>query len=342
MKSPVVVLRVSCGVRVGLGHLRRCLTLAETLRSMGVDPCFIINRDPESADTLHRFRYRAFEVEDDEYELDKTDYISRTVGAAAVIIDSYQVSARSLKRLYMPVAIILDDRPEWPLEIDLLVNGSADPGDLDHPRSSKTKLLLGPNYVLLRHEFSEEPRRLYRENIERILVTTGGGDVLGMTPTLVAWAKESIGLKYIDVVIGPYFPLEVVRRMEELVREDRGIALHRNPQSIRSLMLASDLALTGGGQTTYELAATGTPTIAIGLADNQTGNLMRLSSKAALMWIGEARDKDLEKKVRHSLAELSNVEARRAMGLSGRRLVDGRGSSRVAKEVLHLCRATEP
>jgi len=46
----------------------------------------------------------------------------------------------------------------------------------------------------------------------------------------------------------------------------------RGPQDVAPLMLAADMAVCGGGQTTSELAATGTPAIAIRLAENQTLN----------------------------------------------------------------------
>ena len=41
-----------------------------------------------------------------------------------------------------------------------------------------------------------------------------------------------------------------------------------------NLMLKSDICISGGGQTTYELARVGVPTIGICLAENQKNNLM--------------------------------------------------------------------
>ena len=107
---------------------------------------------------------------------------------------------------------------------------------------------------------------------------------------------------------------------------------------MRDLMLACDVAITGGGQTTYELAATGTPGLAIRLADNQTGNLRGLSAHGAIRWVGDATDGDLKNKLLDALQDLAeNREKRTEMNRAGRRLVDGRGAKRVAQAIIKAC-----
>ena len=102
-------------------------------------------------------------------------------------------------------------------------------------------------------------------------------------------------------------------------------------------MLRADLVLCGGGQTTYELAATGTPAVAIRLAANQTQNLAGLNSAQALVWAGDAQDADLETKAKRALVALAGDPARRAaLSQRGRALVDGHGSARVARAILGL------
>ena len=103
-------------------------------------------------------------------------------------------------------------------------------------------------------------------------------------------------------------------------------------------MLKCDLALTGGGQTTYELAATGAPTIAVRLASNQTGNLLGLAARGALFWAGDVGEPDLQDKIRQAILVLAeNRDTRQKMSYAGRLLVDGRGADRVAEEILQLC-----
>jgi UDP-2,4-diacetamido-2,4,6-trideoxy-beta-L-altropyranose hydrolase len=114
--------------------------------------------------------------------------------------------------------------------------------------------------------------------------------------------------------------------------------LHEDPKEIRELMLSCDVALTGGGQTVYELAATATPAVAIRLFENQTGNLQAMSREDALLWPGDASDRDLRTRVVHALRSLDADPTRRsALGTRARLLVDGRGASRVARVLLQAC-----
>jgi spore coat polysaccharide biosynthesis predicted glycosyltransferase SpsG len=192
--------------------------------------------------------------------------------------------------------------------------------------------------VLLRDEFSQEPWRIIRERVERVFVTTGGGDPFNLSPRLIRLVHDVLSEAVIDVIVGPYFTRETIVELERIALEDPRIVLHRDPSDIRSIMLGCDIAVTGGGQTTYELAATGTPTVAIRLADNQIGNLQGLAAQGTLLWAGDAGEPNLQDKVRQAMVEVAkSPEVRERMSRSGRRLVDGRGAIRVAEQILQLC-----
>src|SRR5439155_324097 len=104
------------------------------------------------------------------------------------------------------------------------------------------------------------------------------------------------------------------------------VVLHESPKHLRDLMLAVDLAITGGGQTVYELAATGTPMVAIGLAANQTPNVDAMRAAGALAYAGDVHDAALGPGLVATLAALAADPWRRAdMSRRGRALVDGRG-----------------
>src|SRR5439155_20195346 len=106
-------------------------------------------------------------------------------------------------------------------------------------------------------------------DVRRVLVTLGGdtpGDLLDATVSSVLLGAPSA---IVDVAVGPFSAGAVVEH-------DR-VRVHRGLQSLRDLMLASDLAVTGGGMTLYECLATGTPALGLCLADNQRPNVEHLS-----------------------------------------------------------------
>lgn len=338
MRPWVVAFRTNGSAMVGLGHLRRCLTLARELRTRGCQTPFVVTGGPSAGRLLRNEGIDAVLVEPaDDYDLGETFKYATAWRAGLLVVDSYAVREAAFARPVVPVAAI-DDRADRYLPVELVVNGAADAERVIYRTAARTKLLLGPKYILLRDEFSQRPNREIGECVQRVLVTVGGGDSEALTARLVAWTREALRGIRMDVVLGPFFRAGVVREVESQAKKGGGVTLHRNPSSIRDLMMAADLALCGGGQTTYELAAAGTPTVAMLVAQNQEGNLSGLSRQGTLIWAASAGDPEVKEKVVGSLLTLALDQQKRArMSQSGPALVDGLGAKRVAGEIARLC-----
>jgi len=338
--SGPVVFRTGGSKQIGFGHFRRCLSLAEALRRLGTDCFFLLDEDPVCISQLITAGFEATHIQPKE-DLTRTVEQCRRRTARAIVADSYALDTAYLAGLRETKAVVavIDDLADRALPVDLVINGSMNADRLAYRAGKATRFLLGPQYILLRSEFSEEPKRTIAEHVRRVLVTVGGGDPDQLTPKFVRWAADTFKDVSVDVVIGPMFDNQNISPAE--LQSATTVAVHSNPQNIRSIMLGVDLALCGGGQTTYELAATGTPAVAIRLTDNQTQNLAGLSSAGALVWAGDVHDADLEAKTKRALATLAGDSARRAaLSQRGRILVDGQGSTRVARAILDLATST--
>ena len=338
MSQPSIVFRTEGGPAIGLGHIRRSMTLAQELQKQGGRAIFVLPEDPSSLDILRREGFEVATVAmDKDLDLGETLKCAERFSARASIIDSYNILdfSRITKVVFTGV---IDDLATTSLPVDLIINGGADAGELCYRASVRTQLLLGPQYSLLREEFSEEPVRRPSKSIERVLITLGGTDHNGLTANILTWVREKLPSARLDVVIGVFFNGATGDKIRHLIKEDPHAHQYENPPQMRDLMLACDVAITGGGQTTYELAATGTPGLAIRLADNQTGNLRGLSAHGAIRWVGDATDGDLKDKLLDALQDLAeNREKRTEMNRAGRRLVDGRGAKRVAQAIIKAC-----
>src|SRR5882762_7525398 len=162
-----------------------------------------------------------------------------------------------------PVAVF-DDTANRELPVDLVINGGAGARALPYRGGPRTRYLLGPSYLALRPEFAEAAPRTIHDDVRRALVTLGGADPGRLVAPLVRWAIAGLGAITLDVVAGPL--VDDVASVRAAVGAVAGpVVLHESPKHLRDLMLAADLAVTGGGQTVYELAATGTPMVAIGV-----------------------------------------------------------------------------
>jgi UDP-2,4-diacetamido-2,4,6-trideoxy-beta-L-altropyranose hydrolase len=313
MNRPVVF-RPDVGAGAGLGHLRRCLSLAIALRRHGFDSIFEIDEGRDVASD----GFTTGVAED----------------ARAFVIDSYRATGRDLVELGRNGAkvIVIDDLADNALPVDLVINPGVDAESLEYVGARNTGL--GIEYALLRPEFAGDPKRIHAAKGRRLLITMGGGDSHELTPRLLA-AVAQRGFEAIDVIVGPFFTN--AQSMHDTVHRYPAVRLHRNPSDIRALMLQADLALTGGGQTIYELAATATPAAAIEVAANQSRNLEGFSKRDALAVVGRAEEADVVEKAADAVATLAGDRGTRvAFGTNGRRLVDGRGAERAARRIVEL------
>ena len=319
-----------------MGHLRRCLSLAAALMHAGARVVFIVNRAGHLAE-LFPPGLDVVEVDDDEINsLVATRQALQASSAAALVTDSYAVSAEPLMDMGVPTATIVDGVPAQPLPVALVTDSAIDAASYAWPSSDGTQLLLGPAYVLLRPMFAEARPRRIAGDVRKVLVTTGGADHARCCGRFIAAARDAYPAATIDVIVGPYFTSEAAAAVHRLSATDRRIVVHRRAVDMVGLLRDADVAVTGGGQTLYELAATGTPTVAISLAANQHANLRGFAARGALVWAGDAGDVDLEARIAAALRQLAPADVRSAMSAAGQTLVDGRGASRIATAVLNL------
>jgi spore coat polysaccharide biosynthesis predicted glycosyltransferase SpsG len=114
----------------------------------------------------------------------------------------------------------------------------------------------------------------------------------------------------------------------------RVVDLLWGPDTLRDPMLKADLAISAGGHTLYELAATGTPAVAVETADNQAENVRAMATQGSVCAVGRADDPSVIAACEAALRRIfEDREARRAMSAAGQRVVDGRGAQRVAHAV---------
>lgn len=335
MKSaPAVLFRVAGGRAAGLGHVRRCLTLAGQLRCVGLDSVFFVDDEDRPQAEVERAGFTAQRLHPAR-DLAEVMARGRALAARVAVVDSYTCPPDYYAALGEAgfVVVAIDDLADRPLPAAMVVNGSVGAEQLPYQGAAHTRYLLGPQYLLLRPEFAQPVEREYPAQVRRVLITAGGSDPAQLTPRLVDWCQAELAEAVQDVVIGPFFSgrapdgAALAGRMA-LVR------VHENPTEMRRLMLAADLALSAGGQTTYELAACGTPAIAVRTAGNQVLNLSGLAAAGTLVWAADADEAECETKVRAAISQLAGSARRRAaLGSQGRALVDGRGAERVAEVI---------
>lgn len=316
------------GSDVGLGHIRRCLTLATALTHFGVAAEFrVAGGDiPESVVARAGFSVAPISGLDNAPEIAQVARARRPDG---IVIDSY-VATHDILRSTGVRTIVLDDLADRRLPVNLVINAAIRADRLGYENLTAARLLLGPQYALIRPEFAAAEPRAVRPTIGRILVTLGGGNHGRLLPSVVRWCTTLSPRAVVEVVLGPFAPRTNVDETDK-------VAILNQPDMAQA-MARADLAVTSGGQTLFELAAIGLPAMTIATAANQRHNVMDFSAAETIRSVGERTDPDLERQFADALADVQSGDVRRKMSAHGPRLVDGRGAYRVAAEIVAILR----
>ena len=335
-----VLFRVDVGPGVGLGHIHRNLGLAEALRQLKIDGMFVLSQEDSAAARVTR---KGFQVEALPRELPgQMEDCSRVImtakqrGCTVAVVDSYDVDTDYIDRLRSSGlhTILIDDEIRRDSSADLLINTSlGDDARTIQSEMQAAKYFFGAEYVLLRSEFWNCPRRTINETVDQVLLTVGGDDWHKMTEKLMVWLDGHVeDACAITVVVGPFFDSN--RLLEEVAGKSRHkIRLITAPDCLFDLMTTVDLVVCGGGQTAYELAATGTPAIALDFFDNQTYGLQALVKAGTLVYGGRVRASDVPEELVAAIDTTRHYSMRQRLSRNGQKFIDGQGAVKVAGEI---------
>lgn len=327
-------IRADGGPNIGIGHIERCLTLSQQLRKDGAEIFFITKRNKSVSEKIRAEGFDILEfspdlnlVEDLRYTLHKLN-IKR---AKIAITDSYAIEEYYLNQLAALTELItIDDFASFSFPSDIVINQNIYADKLKYRSlTSKTKFLLGPKFALLRPEYSNLERRKIESKIKKILITLGGADFHNLTPRILEVLGAIDQDFSITIMIGTFFTSQrqIMKAMQKF--QSKTIRLIRFKNEFHKILFEHDLAITGGGTTTYALAATGTPALSFRLANNQKQNIQSLANYGTLIDLGWGNKLDKTRLKKLVINLMENFHLRQKMAQLGQMLVDGQGVKRI-------------
>jgi len=343
-----IIFRCDGASHLGLGHVMRCLALADGFRREGFSHITFMSKDYDTQ-ILNKMRSCNFQVESIPHQADLREDLQRIIkmierdSGGIIITDSYAIDTHYLKELKNTGAFVMciDDLAQIHFPSDVVLNQNMYASEKDYSVETYTKLLLGTHYTLLRREFLESGKteRLIEKGIRSIMVTMGGGEINNQIPRVLEGLKDisqgkGAGLVvYVIVGVGYHNQRQLHSPSDE---QDLQINIMHNPDNLSKLMAEVDIAITAGGSTCYELAYLGVPSIIISIADNQKKIAERLDEEGVSIYLGHYEDVGI-KDIRGSVEMLiANSEKRKKMSERGSKLIDGRGVNRIVREVKEL------
>lgn len=330
-----LVVCAECGVQVGTGHVMRCLALAQAWKRAGGAVTFLM---PEGLNGIEaRIRAEGFRLETLPQDRGSSAQVfiqaALGTGAPIVVLDGYGFGAPEQSMLSdVGVRVLtVDDyghASDYPVRWVLNQNAYA---LAEMYTGTKARLLLGPDFALLRDEFLPWMgwKRRIPDRCGKLLITIGGSDPDNASEKILQSFNlvERKDLEIVLVVGGANPHLRDVQVAAE--RCPVPVRIVQSVQDMPALMAWADVAISGAGGTSYELCYMGLPSLLLIVAENQRRIAARLDQLGVAVNAGMSREFRPESFASVLTALLESRQRREAMSEGGRELVDGLGSERV-------------
>lgn len=340
-----IIFRCDAGPIHGFGHVSRCAILGEAFRASGLgNPVF---RTYSPDDAGRRFLAdRGFAVEPAPQAAGGPDDLSNLLARLAeipaprlVVIDSREVDSDYCKQCRAnAVVLCIDDEACRDLACDILVNNHPWVSETDYSPSPDRRLLVGAAYNTLPPTIFGESRCDAIQDVGRILITLGGEDPHDHTSWIVRECADILASYDVDVVVGPAHPdAKTVRSVVSQYLPAANLTVA--PSGLERFILESDLAISAGGITCYELAAARVPTLAIAVEEHQEPLIASLSRHGSLLKLGSYNDLNAGR-VRETLVSvLGSLEQRRVLAEAAGSLFRSPGGAAISEQVAQVIAA---
>lgn len=351
-----VVLRADASASIGFGHLKRSLSLATALRSVGLQPCLITRAlGVDSAGMARNAGIDVLMLPSPTGGVPAGDVVPNAALAAVdwhddamqtlaalcadapawVIVDHYAFDARWHRLVAHGCGAriaVIDDLADRELAGELLVDQNL---HANHRLKyavrwpAKRPLLGGPRYALLDESYARMQPAASHETVRSIGIFMGGTDPAGLTSVALRACREEAGFAGpVEIIASRAQPQ--LPELLELANQWPLTTVRCDLPSLAGFFAGHDLQIGAGGGASWERCRAGVPTLALIGAANQQEVIPALAAHGAVATLEGGVPQTVSNIGREVKALLHDASRRRLLGTASATLVDGMGCTRVA------------
>ena len=329
-----VLIRCDGDSEIGLGHVVRCLALADELRDThGLGIVFAMARGPVGFDLVQRAGYAIEERTGDNEGQWLRGLIGQTRSVAVILDVRNDLSRRDVEAFRKDsLVVVIDDLSDRRLAADLVFYPPVPQVRRLNWDGFTGESYVGWEWVPLRRQFANVSSVAKKDSHSVVLVTMGGSDPAGLTLQAVH-ALETLDEEFDAIVVvgGAFCHNEALQKAIRHSR--RQFDIRRDVEQMAELMAKADFAVASFSVTAYELAAVGVPGIYLCLTDDHKESASAFADEGMGLVLGlftEVGERVLSDQVSRLLR---SPEKRVEMARRCRQVVDGCGAQRIARVI---------
>lgn len=328
-----IYFRVDMNSQIATGHMMRCLSIADEVREQGGKAVFIIS-DENACNLLDErgFEYIVLNTQWNKME-DELPILKKIIdehNIERLVIDSYYASEKYLEAVSsLTKTLYIDDLNRKDLRVGAVLAYAvyADKNFYkNYYLKNNTEILIGADYTPLRRVFMDVPDKEIRQNIENVLILSGGSDPYDTVSRCIDVMLDN-DVKDIVAVCGRYSGRAEI--IKDTYKDQHRVHVLDHVDNLEKYMQQADLCISAAGTTLYELCACGTPTLSYILADNQIDNAIGFGKKGIIPCLGDVRKDDITNSINENLNKIKSENIRKELSGKMKTVVDGKGCIRI-------------
>ncbi|MEM7618355.1 MAG: UDP-2,4-diacetamido-2,4,6-trideoxy-beta-L-altropyranose hydrolase [Pseudomonadota bacterium] len=281
-----VAFRCDASMRIGSGHVMRCLNLADHMQARGWRCSFIVNKEAlHVVPTLHTSSYDIFHDED-----------TLPGNFDLAIIDHYELDHHyeQSTRAWAKKVLVIDDIFRRKHACDFLMNyATFSKADEDkHDIDDDCIAFFGLGYVILKKGFLDPPRPPENRPAKNVHLFFGASDVINLTLRCLHYIvqKNLHAHTIFEIVIADANPDKDA--IIQICENHDNLNLYIQVPDISIVIKRCDLAFGVGGVAMWERLALGIPTVEFAHSEVQLESLHALRNINALHYAGIGKEID--------------------------------------------------
>lgn len=294
-----IIFRAEGNSNTGLGHLYRCLALAEMLQNDFFCSFAINSPDKSSIAQIESICDELIILKGMDIQI----FAELLIGNEIVVLDGYHFNTVDQKIIKSKgcFLVCIDDLHNQHFVADMVINHSLAVNRNDYSVEANTLVCLGSDYILLRKEFLDAATKyINKTNFRNAFICFGGADSNNYSFKFSNYLKNLSNIDNIYVLVGSAFQGSI-QDIKSLELNKVHVFQNLGGSEIVTIMQKSDFAIVSASSVVYECAAVGLPILVGYYLDSQIEFYNALLSQKNIWGLGNIdtlQFDDLSKSIR--------------------------------------------
>lgn len=268
MSYKKVYFRTDGSLEIGLGHIYRCMALAEMLKN-DFEISFYTTTDYKVFKQINHSRFPQITLNTDTHF---NDFLKLLEGNEIVVLDNYFFEEQYMNSIKEKGSLLvcIDDIADRKFNCDIILNHGPGIDKNIYKAKKDTKFLLGLDYALLRPHFLNQKRLLKDFKKDVFFICFGGSDFKCLTSKTLNFLNNNYPEATLNIVIGgKYTDQETLNELIAVSPHKINLFSGINEKKIINLLHTSNYGIVACSSILIEALSSQLPCIGIKYVDNQ-------------------------------------------------------------------------